>query len=291
MIKIFSQGGKGRDKRERRSSESKESESGKSAAREKHERRKVELKSTFENLVKTLDNPNFSTIEVASMKEFPRTLYYHSAGDRSTPIQLLCPKGSKDFNRFKMFPEGMTVKTRDIEQGESRVEEEFGKLTMSEDDTVSAVLSLGAFAEDEDDYNVPSPQFARQSSRADTFPIQHSTPRASSFSQSGSDSHTARGTEQRFEPVDRQTGCHDQPEWRVPQPAFHVLRARPPQRPSQGIPDSRQLNFGGGDFETRMSTPSVHHAVPETALRTNANGGQYEFRAPPNPDPNAMFAD
>lgn len=158
------------------------------------------------------------------MRGFLASLYYYPAGDRSRPIHLPGPKGSKSPEHFKMFPEGMTVKTRDLKHGDSKIEEEFGRLTMPDEDAVSAVLSLGTFVDDNDDFDVQPPRQTRLAGRAQTFPFHSQNVQVPLSQYVGSEHPDIQRPEHRFKHTERQFDQRESGSQGIQQSSFYVPR-------------------------------------------------------------------
>lgn len=220
---------------------------------EKKERKKQQLKVTFENLISVLGTDEFSTIAGASMKPFLESLYYYAAGDRTRPISLPYPVGTRDPSRFRLFPEGLVIDTANAKESSSIMESRYGKLNRPDDDAVSTILSLGRFADD-DEEDALSPLPTRQSTsrpltRATTMPVRPSgsahVPQHTSF-------------RQQQEPLYAPSAYEQQP-------------AYAPRRESH----FQDFPIGG----SRLSTPAVppYQPRPERVLRTNAQEGNRGF--------------
>lgn len=110
--------------------------------------KKTELKITYENILRTLGKPEFATIDGASMEPFLKALFYYSMGDRSKPLPLPKPvRSGRDYKPI-LFPEGMTISSRNTSIGYEQLAKEFGELKLPDEDAVSSIVSVGMFADD-----------------------------------------------------------------------------------------------------------------------------------------------
>lgn len=106
---------------------------------------------TYENILKALENPEFTVVDGESLKPFLKGLYYYSLGDRTRPIPLFKPSGAKPSFKPLLYPDGMRVSGNMRMDDFDSLVKEYGSLEIPDDDTVSSIVSLGAFAEEAED--------------------------------------------------------------------------------------------------------------------------------------------
>lgn len=106
---------------------------------------------TYENILKALESPEFTAIDGESLKPFLKGLYYYSLGDRTRPIPLFKPSGAKPSFKPLLYPDGMKVSGNMRMDDFDGLVKEYGSLNIPDDDTISSVVSLGAFAEEAED--------------------------------------------------------------------------------------------------------------------------------------------